>query len=174
MREILWPATTPQNGRCVRKHLFAYLTALRQRAPRRGRGAYQRRFVEHAQAVTRRYAKGLFHCYDDPRIPQTSNAIESLNGTGKMNLRRCAGRASTANGPGSSCGRAHMFAVALHRTMPADEVDQLLRNYSVPKYRESKKALSEVRAPTAQRRSFLRNPIASLKRILGHWLGRSG
>lgn len=174
MREILWPASPPPNGRGVRKQLFAYLSSVCRRVPHRGRGAYRRRFVEHAQAVTRRYAKGLFHCYDDPRIPQTSNAIESLNGSAKMNLRRCAGRASTANGPGSSCGRPHLFAVALHRAMPANEVEQLLRHYSVQNYRVAKKVLSEIRAPASQRRSFLRNPIASLIKILDRWLDGGG
>jgi hypothetical protein len=33
---------------------------------------------------TRHYAKGLFHCYDDPRIPQTTHAIETLNGLEKQ------------------------------------------------------------------------------------------
>jgi len=58
------------------------------------------------QKVTRSYAKGLFQCYDDPRIPQTTHGIENINGLGKQNLRRCGGRKPTANGPGSSYGRA--------------------------------------------------------------------
>jgi len=169
IREILWPASPPGSGRCVRKQLFGYLAAERRRAPQRGRGAYRRRLIEHAQKVTRSYAKGLFHCYDDARIPHTANALESVNGSGKMNLRRCAGRASTANGPGSSCGRAHMFAVAMHRAMPAEEVNTLLLEYSVHDYRQAKGVLRDARRPAAKRRSFLRNPIASLRRIITSW-----
>jgi hypothetical protein len=174
IRDILWPASPPPSGRHVRKQLSDYLAAQRRQAPQRGRGAYRRRFIEHAQKVTRSYAKGLFHCYDDPRIPQTSNALESVNGGGKMNLRRCSGRASTANGPGSSCGRAHMFAVAMHRAMPAEDIEKLLRHYSVQEYRKAKEVLADVRAPSSQRRSFLRNPVASLKKLLGCWLDKGG
>jgi hypothetical protein len=174
IRDILWPASPAPSGRHVRRQLSAYLATQRRLAPQRGRGAYRRRFIEHAQKVTASYAKGLFHCYDDPRIPQTSNAIESINGSGKMNLRRCAGRASTANGQGSSAGRAHMFGTTIHRAMPGAEVDEILRHYSIPAYRESKKTLDKARAPSSQRRSFLRNPIAALKEILGRWMNRSG
>ncbi len=169
IRDILWSESPPPSGRSVRKQLFAYLAAECRRAPQRGRGAYRRRFVEHAQKVTRSYAKGLFHCYDDPRIPHTSNALESVNGSGKMNLRRCAGRASTANGPGSSSGRAHMYAVALHRTMPTEELENILCEYSVQDYLKSKEILRDARHPAAQRRSFLRHPIESLKRIVASW-----
>jgi hypothetical protein len=174
IRDILWPASPAPSGRQVREKLFAYLATQRRHAPQRGRGAYLRRFIEHAQKVTQRYKKGLFHCYDDVRIPQTSNTLESINGGGKMNLRRCAGRASTANGPGSSSGRAHMFGTALHRAMPADEVDAILRQYSIPDYREAKKTLDRARQPSSQRRSFLRNPIASLRKILAKWSNKSG
>jgi len=141
-------------------------------APQRGRGSYLRRFIENAQKVTRSYAKGLFHCYDDPRIPGTSNALESLNGSGKHNLRRCAGRASTANGPGSSCGRMYMFAVALHAYMPQADIDALLSgHFDAEAFRHACTLLEEIRAPAARRRSMLRNPDKCLSAILNRWHG---
>lgn len=174
IRDILWSTSPPSNGREVRKRLFNYLSAQRRRAPQRGRGAYRRRFIEHAQKVTKSYAKGLFHCYDDPRIPQTSNAIESDNGAGKMNLRRCSGRASTANGPGSSCGRAHMFAVILNRILSEEEIGNQLSEYSIEEYRKAKDILDEVRLPSSKRRSFLRKPVATLNKLLNRWLDKGG
>lgn len=156
----------------MRRSLFTFLSRKRREAPQRGRGAYLRRFIEGAQRVTRRYAKGLFHCYDDPRIPQTSNALEGLNGSGKHNLRRCAGRCSTANGPGSSYGRMYMYAVALHACMPKEEIEALLRDAIDPeKYRESRALLDEIRGPAARRRSILRNPDKHLAEILRKWHG---
>lgn len=177
---ILWPsekppeeaAEQPPNGKTVRRRLFRFLSRKRREAPQRGRGAYLRRFIEHAQGVTRRYAKGLFHCYDDPRIPQTSNALEGLNGAGKHNLRRCAGRGSTANGPGSSYGRMYMCAVALHAYMPRADIDALLCEPIEPrKFREARRLLEEVRAPAARRRSILRKPDKHLAEILRRWRG---
>lgn len=162
----------PADGKTVRRRLFAFLSRKRREAPQRGRGAYLRRFIEHAQSVTRRYAKGLFHCYDDPRIPQTSNVLEGLNGAGKHNLRRCAGRGSTANGPGSSYGRMYMYAVALHAYMPQAEIDALLCEAIDPRqFHEARRLLDEVRAPAARRRSILRDPDKHLAEILQRWHG---
>ena len=167
---ILWPRQEPADGKTVRRRLFNFLSRKRREAPQRGLGAYLRRFIENAQAVTRRYAKGLFHCYDDPRIPQTSNALEGLNGAGKHNLRRCAGRGSTANGPGSSYGRLYMYAVALNAFMSQEEIEALLRDqFDAQKFREARRILDEIRAPAARRRSMLRDPDKYLDEILQRW-----
>jgi hypothetical protein len=166
---ILW-SETQRSGTEVRRRLFAFLSHRRRRAPQRGRGAYLRRFIEHAQKVTRSYADGLFHCYDDSRIPQTGNGIENLNGLGKHNLRRCAGHGSTANGPGSSNGRMYMFAVALHQCLSEDEITELLAQVSHEDYRFTRKTLNEIREPATQRRSHLRNPKKHLAKILQAWL----
>jgi len=122
------------------------------------------------QKVTRSYAQGLFHCYDDPRIPQTTNSIETLNGLEKHNLRRCSGRTSTANGPGSSYGRLYMFAIALHACLPPEELKQILSHYTLNDYKQARKLLQEVQAPATQRRAFLRNPDKYLAEILAQWL----
>jgi hypothetical protein len=172
IQAILWPEEAPADGKTVRRRLFQFLARKRREAPQRGRGAYLRRFIEHVQKVTRSYAKGLFHCYDDPRIPQTTNQLESLNGSVKHNLRRCAGRSSTANGPGSSYGPNYMFAVVLHAFMPAADIDALLSTAIDPNnYREARRLLEEVRAPQARRRSMLRDPEKHLTAILARWHG---
>lgn len=169
---ILWPREEPPDGKTVRRRLFAFLSRKSRQAPQRGRGAYLRRFIENAQQVTRRYARGLFHCYDDRCIPRTSNALEGLNGAGKHNLRRCAARGSTANGPGASYGRLYMNAVALHICLPQAEIEALLSDAIEPKdFREARRLLEEVRAPAARRRSILRNPDKHLAEILRRWHG---
>ncbi len=62
-----------------------------------------------------------------------------------------------------------MYAVALHRTMPPEEIDNILCKYSIKDYRKAKEVLCDARQPAAQRRSFLRNPVKSLKRIIASW-----
>lgn len=155
----------------MRRRLSAYLDRARRNAPQRGRGAYLRRFVENAICVTRRYAFGLFHCYDDPRIPQTSNSLEGLNGAGKRNLRRCGARGSTANGPGSSCGRAYLIALALNTCLSPTEIAALLASVPTEEYQEARTRLDEIRAPSRRRRSMLRNPAKRLATILQNWNG---
>jgi hypothetical protein len=171
IRDILWPEEPPSDGRAVRMKLFSFLDRMRDQVPQRGRGAYLRHFVENAIAVTKRYAKGLFHCYDDPRIPQTSNLIEGINGDGKRNLRRCGARGSTANGPGTSCGRAYMMAVALNSCLSSAEIEVAIASVPPADYREARALLDEIRAPSRRRRSMLRNPERYLSSILERWKG---
>ena len=121
------------------------------------------------QKVTRSYAGGLFHCYNDPRIPQTTNDIEGLNGLGKDNLRRCGGRTTTASGPGSSCGRSYMFGVALNACLPPAELDAMLCEVGREEFREARAQLEEIRAPAHRRRAMLRKPDKYLAGILTRW-----
>ena len=37
-------------------------------------------FRQHLQALTKRYEKGLYHCYDIAGLPRTNNDLESLFG----------------------------------------------------------------------------------------------
>jgi hypothetical protein len=171
IHDILWPEEPPPNGRAVRRKLFSFLNRKRDHVPQRGRGAYLRRFVENAIAVTKRYASGLFHCYNDPRIPPTSNVIEGTNGDGKRNLRRCGARGSTANGPATSCGRAYMIAVALNSCMSAAELEAALASVPPADYREARALLDQIRAPSRRRRSMLRDPERYLSSILDRWKG---
>jgi hypothetical protein len=61
----------------VQSHLDAYLERLQRRTdlnePLLG-------FRRHLQKLTKRYAPGLFHCYDIPGLPRTNNDLESLFG----------------------------------------------------------------------------------------------
>jgi len=121
------------------------------------------------QKVTRSYAKGLFHCYDDRRIPHTSNDLENLNGLGKDNLRRCGGRTTTASGPGSSWGRTYMFGVALNACLTRTDLDAMLCAVGREEYREARALIEEIHEPAYRRRAMLRKPDKYLARILARW-----
>jgi hypothetical protein len=56
-------------AKTVQRRLRAYLTKLESEAPKRGRGAARGRFNEHVVAVTERFWKGLFACYDVDGLP---------------------------------------------------------------------------------------------------------
>jgi hypothetical protein len=171
IRNILWPPTPPRNGQTVRRKLLAFLRRAQRNAPQRGRGAYLRCFIENALNVTHRYAFGLFHCYDDLRIPQTTNSLEGTHGLGKRNLRRCGGRGSTANGPGTSCGAAYMMSVTLNACMPKADLDARLARVPSTDYDRARRALEQTRAPARRRRAMLRNPSRHLAGILHQWKG---
>lgn len=169
IKEILWPKQQPKIGELVRKRLFAFLEMQRSIVPERGRGAYLKKFVENAWNVTKRYSKGLFHCYNDFRIPQTTNLIEGFNGQTKRNLRMCGGRKSTANGPGSACGSPYMFGVVLHACLPTNEINEILSKVPQVEFKKARENLKQQREPERKRRSYLRNPDLILYNILEKW-----
>jgi hypothetical protein len=107
----------------------------------------------------------LFHCYDDPRIPQTNNSVEACNGRIKSSLRRCSGRKSTASGPGTSYGRFYANAIVLVSCLSDEELTDLLHRYDVPRYWETADQLRELRKDVGRRRSYLRNPDKFLSEI---------
>lgn len=170
IRDILWPRKEPKGGGdLIKKRLKAHLDRNLQIAPTRGPGAYLRRFILHAKRVTKSYWRGLFHCYDDPRIPHTSNAVEQSFGKGKRLLRACSGRKSTAVGPGSSGGSYFLYAVALHATTSRTEREAILLQYSKDEYRAARVKQAKIRGPETRRRQYARAPDAMLARIVEAW-----
>lgn len=170
IRDILWPPKEPKGGgKLIKKRLKAHLEDNLQVAPTRGPGAYLRRFILHAKRVTKSYWNGLFHCYDDPRIPHTSNAIEQTFGKGKRLLRACAGKKTTAVGPGSASGAYFLYTVALHATTTRTERETILKQYSKEEYLASRLKQAEIRGPESRRRQYARNPEETLARINETW-----
>ena len=169
IRNILWPKKSPKGGALIKRRLKAFLENNLLLAPQRGPGTFLRRFILNAKRVTASYWPGLFHCYDDPRIPHTSNAIEHTFGKGKRLLRACGGRKSTAVGPGSAGGSFFLFTVAFHSTTSRVERDALLMQYSKEEYRAARIKQAAIRRPEAKRRQFARSPDAVLDRIAENW-----
>lgn len=173
IRDILWPKKPPKGGSVIKRRLKTFLASHLEIAPTRGPGVYLRRFVEHAIKVTESYWPGLFHCYEDPRIPQTSNRIEGVFGKGKRLLRACGGRKSTAVGPGSTGGSFFLFTVAYHETASRKEREDLLKQYSREGYQASRARQRVIRSPEAKRRQYARNPDGFLEGIEKRWGERS-
>jgi len=48
--------------------------------------------------VTASYWPGLFHCYDDPDLPRTNNALEQYFGSARYHERRATGRKQASPG----------------------------------------------------------------------------
>jgi hypothetical protein len=156
--------------RQVQDRLAGYLTRLRKQAPRRGRGTPTGRFVDHLLAVSRRYWPGLFHTYDDPRIPSTTSVLESFFGSTKRAARTTSGRKTTAGGKLESFGEAILRIQALAAVHPTELKAHLL---DVPPedFAASKRRLSKLKEPARRRRSFQRHPERYLDRALEEWLG---
>jgi hypothetical protein len=153
--------------------LRCYLNRLEEQAPRRGRGAQTGHFVDHLVKLSNSYWPGLFHTYDHPEIPRTTNAIEGFFGSSKQSLRCTTGRSSTAGGKMQSCGEFAIGAQALMGTMAKAELDQHLTAVSDAAFAASKQQLLRLREPARERRSIQRRLDAFLWRTLAAWLGQA-
>jgi hypothetical protein len=89
----------------VKEQIDDYLARALAAAPKRGKGARRRRFLRHVAAVAERYGAGLYHTYDNPCIPQTTNDLEGGHGVHKHHIRKATGRRSTSGGPTETVSR---------------------------------------------------------------------
>lgn len=171
LRALLWPHPPSAHGRTVRRRVGSLLRRRLQQAPRRGKGARRRRFLEHVKKTARSYGRGLYYCYDDPRIPHTSNDIEGQNGTLKHHLRKVTGRASTAGGPMETAPELLVPAIdAIRRKGAAIALASAHPPVDPAAYAAARLKLARLREPARQYRSIQRNPQKHLTRALSHWL----
>ena len=153
----------------VKRVLRRYLNRLQEEAPRRGRGAQTGHFVDHLVALADRYWSGLFHTYDHPEIPRTSNSIEGFFGSTKRSIRSITGRSSTAGGKMESCGEVTVRVHALTAILPRAELQQYLNDVSDTAFVAAMQRLVRIREPARERRSIQRNLTAYLDRTLAGW-----
>ena len=169
VRQVAHILDTDGSARQVRRTLGRYLRRLEKRAPRRGRGAHTGRFVDNLVKLYKSYKTGLFHTYDHPQIPRTSNSIEGFFGSIKRSLRSTTGRASTAGGKMESCPEFVVQAQTLARLMPRAGLEQYLNAVPDSSFVNGKRELLRAREPARERRSIKRRPGDFLDRILAAW-----
>jgi len=157
----------------VKRVLRRYLNRLQAHAPRRGRGAQTGHFVDQLLKLANSYWPGLFHAYDHPEIPRTTNALEGFFGSSKRSLRSTTGRSSTAGGKMQSCGEFAIGAQALMRTMSKAELEQHLNAVPDTAFVASKQHLLRLCEPSRERRSIQRDLGAYLDHTLADWLGEN-
>lgn len=169
VRHVAHLLDTESPARQVKRVLRRYLNRLEQEAPRRGRGAHTGHFVDHLVKVANSYWPGLFHAYDHPKIPRTSNGTEGFFGSIKRSVRCTTGRASTAGGKMETCAEFAVRAEALAQNMPKTALDPLLEAVPDETFVKGKKELRRIRAPARERRSIQRDLGAFLNRALAVW-----
>lgn len=173
IRHIAGLLDTQSSSAQVKRVVRTYLNHLAEDAPRRGRGAVTGHFIDHIVGVSARYWPGLFHCYDDPRIPRTSNELEGSFGSSKRGVRQRTGRKSTSGGKIESAGEVVVRVEALLRVMSRTELEQHLVAVSPERYAQSKRRLRDVQGPARERRSIQRNLDGYLDGVLKAWLDPS-
>lgn len=160
----------PANGDEAHERLRKKLQVLQDEAPRTGLGAATGDFIDHVVGVATRYGRKLFHCYDDPRIPATSNGLEGLFGVSKAQLRGALGEASTANGVAQNLGADYLAALVFTRAHTRADLLAALSSLSASDYEAARESIQGTEHFATLRRSRRRQPERHLRQLVGAWL----
>nr|BDT35623.1 hypothetical protein MFMH1_52920 [Myxococcus sp. MH1] len=146
----------------MRRRLAALLAAMVLWTRRRHQGVL-RQALAHFLLETRRYWKGLFHCYDVPELPRTDNDLEHLFGTCRYHERRASGRVRGSAGLVVR-GGVRLPAIAAAQLLPALDGTHLAPG-DLDAWRTLRAQLEQRRVPRVMGRRFRADPDSYLRGI---------
>ena len=140
----------------VEAELDEYLTRLEQRSDL---NPALLAFCQHLRALTKRYAPGLFHCFDIPGLPRTNNDLESLFGRLRRLTNRTSGRQAKQ--------RLHEQGAWLLFDLVEKECEQVKRLQRVPltEWRNERQRMQAHLATFTADRRFRRQPATYLAEL---------
>ena len=137
-------------------------------APRAGLGAATGAFIDDLVKRTSRYRDHLFKCFDDPRIPATSNGLERFFGGSKQTLRRAGGCGSTTNSVVTNLGAEALVTYQHVRQVGMPTATELAA-FSPADFREARARLARHEAPAIRQRSRVRHLPRRLAELRTAW-----
>jgi len=159
----------PTSGDEAHERLLALISGLQKTAPRVGLGAADGCFIDHVAGVAGRYGRNLFYCFDDDRIPATTNGLEGFYGASKGQLRHALGNARTSNGVAQNLGAHYLLAFARTRASSARDRQEAIATLTVTDYESARRQLEAAEVPARTRRSRRRAPKRHLDHLLTRW-----
>lgn len=143
---------------------FAYLNELAETAPRGGLGAATGHFIDHVVTLSTRYGAHLFKCFDEPKIPSTTNGLEGFFSHAKRTLRHTLGCGSTTNTVVTNLGAEVLLA--LRFCQQPDALATLRTTEADPAaFRAERARIAREEAPAIQQRSMVRHLDRHLARL---------
>jgi hypothetical protein len=150
-----------------------YLEDLVANTPRLGLAAPTGEFIDDLMARTKRYRDHLFPCFDDARIPATTNALEGFFGSIKAKLRSTLGARSTTNSAVANLGAD--LLITYHQLGQDDAMADVRSPPATPdEFSAQRKRLNQEEAPAVRRRSLVRNFKQHLERLRKGWAAPAG
>lgn len=156
----------PQDAAAAETQFWDFLSGLQRTTPRAGLNAKTASFIDHLVAIAGRYGPHLFHCFDDPELPATTNQLEGFFGKTKQQARRALGCGSTTHSLVHNLGDEFLLA---YQQVTAGSLDLLAEPIDPQAYRQARDKLKEQEQPARQRRSFVRRLSFHLNEILTRW-----
>jgi hypothetical protein len=160
-------ADRPANAAEAETQMWDFLGDLQRRTPRTGLSAPTAAFVDHIVGMFGRYGEHLFVCFDDDRIPATTNAEEGFFGQAKRMVRKALGTGSTTNSVIANLGGEVLMA--LHQVRTADKSASFPVTIDLAAYQTARDELERLEGPARLRRSYLRDQGRHLVNLLDRW-----
>lgn len=162
----------PASAQQAQRRFEAHLNALVDGAPRSGLGAATGQFIDDLADRYTRYGAHLFCCFDDPRIPATTNELEGFFGAAKSLVRSAAGCGSTTNSIVTN-----LAADALNAYHQVNQPGAIARiasaDISNEDFLEARVRIADVEAPAIRQRSMVRSLRRRLKELRDAWFNRA-
>ena len=156
----------PASAAAARASWDAHLVELAE-MPRSGLASPTGQFIDSVIRRAERYSDHLFHCFDDARIPASSNGLEQFFGISKRILRHALGCGSTTNTVVANLGAEPLLALhqlrqprAMHAAPSRPATD----------FEEARRKIADIEAPGVRRRSMVRHLGRHLHRLRSDWL----
>lgn len=142
-------------------------------APRAGLGAATGAFIDDLTERYGRYGDHLFKCFDDPRIPATTNVLEGFFGVSKHVLRQTLGCGSTSNSVVSNLGAEALMAYHQMQQPGAlvDMVTRITTSSSPDDFLAARSKIALKEAPGIHQRSIVRYLHKHVDRLRKGWFG---
>jgi hypothetical protein len=147
--------------------MWDYLGELQRPTPPVGLSAKTAEFVEHLVQIVGRYGEHLYKCFDDERIPASTNELEGFFGVGKRLFRKTQGAGSTTNCVVTNLGAEALMA--LQQMRQQDPPETFPGPINLSEYQKARAQLDELERPARKRRSYLRDPGKHLVALLDRW-----
>jgi hypothetical protein len=163
----------PKTAAEAQTRFQAYLERLSSETGHAGLASPTRDLVEHIKSAAARAGLHLFYCFDDPRIPGTTNKLEGFFGWSKHFERQVTGNASTTNCLVQNLGADHIMTVFEVKNGTSNlKLETLQVDYEA--FKKARAEIEAKEAPARQRRSFVRRTsdhvagvVARFKELLG-------
>jgi hypothetical protein len=157
----------PGNAAEAETQMWDYLGELQRRTPQVGLSAKTAEFVEHLVEIVGRYGEHLYKCFDEERIPASTNELEGFFGISKRLFRKTLGAGSTTNCVVTNLGAQALMALQQVRTQ--DPLETFPGPINLSAYQKARAELDELERPARQRRSYLRDQAKHLVALLDRW-----
>lgn len=148
----------------------AYLEDLVSSAPRVGLGAATGDFIDDLVKRAGRYGDHLFKCFDDSRIPATTNGLERFFGVSKQTLRHALGCGSTTNSVLTNLG-AEALAALQHVRQIGTPTAAEIAAHSPADFLAARSRLAGLEVLAIRQRSRVRHLARCLDDLRTAWFG---